>query len=365
MTRLISRPAGALAATLALGVFAAACGGGSGAPGAAAGGDGAEGGGITLATWGGAYTKADVAHFLQPFERESGTTFRTADAPGEFVAKLEAQAKAGNVQWDVLNPDEADAEVLAGNGLLQKLPADVRARIVKAVGAGNVSDYGVSVADYADVIVCNPAAVKRCPRTPAEFWDTEGFPGPRAMYGDGWVENLLFALEADGVPTDQLFPVDVARAYRKLDAIKSHVDVWWTSGDQSQQILRDEEVGMAIMWDGRAYQLEQQGLDVEISHTGATVHREMFVVPKDAPNPKQAFAFLEWYATHPEEGAKWVEEMRYGVANPQALEHLPDDVARTIATHPDNLRQSVRLDVPWMTANRAQLFPRWNSWLGK
>jgi spermidine/putrescine-binding protein len=185
------------------------------------------------------------------------------------------------------------------------------------------------------------------------------------MYGDGWVENMVYALEADAIPPDRLFPLDVARAYRKLDAIKPHIDVWWTTGDQSQQILRDEEVGMAIMWDGRAYQLEQQGLRVQISHAGATVHREMFVVPEQAPNAQRAFAFLEWYATHPEEGAKWVQEMRYGVANPRAFDLLPTDVAQTIATYPDNLKQSVRLDVAWMTANRAQLLPRWSSWLGK
>ncbi len=38
---------------------------------------------------------------------------------------------------------------------------------------------------------------------------------------------------ADGVAPDALYPLDVDRAFRKLEQIKPHIAVWWTSGGQS------------------------------------------------------------------------------------------------------------------------------------
>ena len=35
---------------------------------------------------------------------------------------------------------------------------------------------------------------------------------------------------ADGVPWDKVYPMDIDRAFKSLDRIKPHVDVWWTSG---------------------------------------------------------------------------------------------------------------------------------------
>lgn len=320
---------------------------------------------MTLATWGGEYTKATVTALLDPFSEATGVTTKTEDAPGEFNAKLEAMAKAGNVTWDVIDLGEEDAIAAANEGLLQPLPEDVKQRLIDAVGEDQVTDYGISIAAYASVIVCNPEAVEKCPTTPAEFWDVEGFPGRRTMYGDGWSEGIMYALLADGVPADQLFPLDFDRAFAKLDEIKPDIAVWWTTGDQSQQIFRDEEVAIGILWDGRAYGLPKQGVNVEVSHDGSPITRDLFVVPADAPNPDAAFAFLEWYATNPEAEAKWAELMNYGVASPRAFDFIPEEVASTLATYPANLEVSVPVDVAWVAEHREAGLKRWTDWLGK
>ena len=35
---------------------------------------------------------------------------------------------------------------------------------------------------------------------------------------------------ADGVAPDKLYPLDVDRAFKKLEEIKPNITVWWTSG---------------------------------------------------------------------------------------------------------------------------------------
>lgn len=219
----------------------------------------AQEGPLVIATWGGAYTDALKAAFGDPFSEATGTEIQFVDAPGGYNAMLEAQAAAGNVTWDLIDIGEEDAVALIDQGLLQPLPNDLKAELIEAVGEENVTDYGISFASYGSVIACNSAAADACPTTPAEFWDVENFPGRRTMYGDGWTDALIYALLADGVAKEELYPLDVDRAFAKLDEIKPHINVWWTTGDQSQQIFRDEEVVMGLLWDGRASGLREQG----------------------------------------------------------------------------------------------------------
>ena len=35
------------------------------------------------------------------------------------------------------------------------------------------------------------------------------------------------------VPADKLNPMDIDRAFRKLDQIKPHIKVWWMQGNDS------------------------------------------------------------------------------------------------------------------------------------
>src|SRR3546814_19993340 len=67
--------------------------------------------------------------------------------------------------------------------------------------------------------------------------------------------SLEFALMADGVPADQVYPTlrtprGVDRAFRKLDEIKPNV-VWWSSISQVPDLLGSREVVMSVTSPGR------------------------------------------------------------------------------------------------------------------
>jgi putative spermidine/putrescine transport system substrate-binding protein len=322
-------------------------------------------GNMVLATWGGRYSKAMKDFFLTPFSQESGVTAQTVDAPGGFVPMLQAQAKASNVTWDLVDVGEADSLFLLDNGLVQPLPADVKADLVAAVGAQHVADHGISFAAFGWVIAANRKTAKRIPTTPAEFFDVQNVPGRRTMYGEDQLTAVLYALQADGVARNQLYPPDLDRAYRKLDQIKKSVAVWWRTGDQSQQVFRDQEVDMGLMWDGRAAGVINQGVDLALSFEGTPISRDLLVVPTNAPNAAAAFEFLRWYATHPVEGGKWIREMGYGVANPKAYEHVPQEIAQRSAYYPPNFAKGFLVDTRWQSQRRSELVKRWTQWLSQ
>ena len=116
------------------------------------------------------------------------------------------------------------------------------------------------------------------PQNWADFWDVKRFPGPRCLF-DRSFTCLAFALLADGVPIDKLYPMDVDRAFRKMNEIKPHIKVWWREGAQSQQLIRDGEVVMIGMWSARAIDLIEDKVPLEIVWNGAELYNANLMVP--------------------------------------------------------------------------------------
>lgn len=69
---------------------------------------------------------------------------------------------------------------------------------------------------------------------------------------------LEAALLADGVPMDELYPLDLDRAFAKLDTIKDDI-VWWTKGAEPSQMLSTGEADYALAWSGRIATAKDEG----------------------------------------------------------------------------------------------------------
>src|SRR5437867_2183742 len=199
------------------------------------------------------------------------------------------------------------------------------------------------------------------PKTWADFWDVKKFPGNRSMYNNA-VRAAQFALVADGVPPDKVFPMDVDRAFKKLDQIKPHIKVWWTPGNQSQQLLRDGEVDMMVMWNARASELKQQGHPVELVWNGATITTTMWGIAKNAPNRKPAWELVQ-FAVQARPQADFANRLYYGPTNPDAYKHISGDVARQLPTYPENAKVAIRPDTVWEAEHTAQIQERFTQWL--
>jgi len=106
------------------------------------------------------------------------------------------------------------------------------------------------------------------------------FPGPRALQ-DQAPFNLEFALIADGVPMDDLYPLDVDRAFKKMDEIKDHITVWWKNGAQQIQLLTSAEVIYSSAWNGRVNVAQKKGVPLEIVWQGGCLdqYRKFFSHP--------------------------------------------------------------------------------------
>jgi putative spermidine/putrescine transport system substrate-binding protein len=313
---------------------------------------------IYVNTWGGSWTAAEEAAFFKPFTEQTGIRVRTA-APVSY-AKLKAQVQSGNYEWDITSITQADLLRAEREGLVE--PVDWT--IVKKEKLFPDAVYANGLAYCAlgtNLAYRRDKFPQGGPKSWADFWDVKKFPGNRAMLNNA-VRTVQFALVADGVPVDKVFPLDVDRAFRKLDQIKPHIKVWWTQGNQSQQLLRDGEVDMIVMWNARASELQQQGHPVEVVWPGATITTTMWGVAKGAPNRKPAWEFLQ-FAVQPKPQADFANKLYYGPTNPEAFKYISPEVSRQLPTYPENVKVAIKPDTVAEADQTARIQERFTQWL--
>jgi putative spermidine/putrescine transport system substrate-binding protein len=313
---------------------------------------------VHVNTWGGSWTAAEDAAFFKPFTEATGIRVRTV-APVSY-AKLKAQVQSGNYEWDITAINQAELIRADRAGLVEPVDWSVLKKdrlFPDAVYANGLAYCALGT----NLVYRRDKFPGGGPRTWADFWDVRRFPGNRAMLNHA-ARTLQFALVADGVPPDRVFPIDVDRAFRKLDQIKPHIKVWWTQGNQSQQLLRDGEVDLMVMWNARASELRQQGLPVELVWHGATVTASWWAIARGAPNRKLAWEFLQ-FAVQAKPQADFSTRLYYGPANPEAFQHIPSEVARQLPTHPENAKLAIRSDAVWEAEHTAEIQERFTQWL--
>ncbi len=87
-----------------------------------AGGGSLAGKSLVVASWGGAYTKSQIEAYHKPFEVQTGAKINSVDYNGG-IAEVKAQVESGNVTWDVVDMELADAQRACDEGLLEKVDA--------------------------------------------------------------------------------------------------------------------------------------------------------------------------------------------------------------------------------------------------
>jgi spermidine/putrescine-binding protein len=317
---------------------------------------------VIIAEFGGAYSASIRNTLANPFSAASGCKALVVDTT-DRVQKPLAMIKAHRVQWDIVEAVGVEAAQLQSKGALQPIPKATYNQLKKALNPGTVTPYGVSISSYTYLWACNKDTVKKCPENAAEFFDTQNFPGRRTVNKDDWLDNIVIALEADGVPANKLFPLDVNRALKKWASLKSQIAVYFTSGDQWQQLFRDKEVDMGMGPDGRTWNLVDQGLNLDISYQGVLYQNDYFVVLKHSPNPAGAFAFMSWYATHPSEQANFAAQQLYGMPNPKVYKYVSPKVAKQLVDFPPNKKQTYPIDLKWVNDHGVEAAKAWSNFL--
>jgi putative spermidine/putrescine transport system substrate-binding protein len=318
---------------------------------------------VNFAGYGGEPQKVQAKAFFEPAAKLHGISV-LQDSHGGY-AKIKAQVLSGAPSFDLVALGCAEGARAQKEGLLEPLDysaipnandLDARLRGTHTVGEWT----------FSTVIAWNTQTVKNPPKTWAEFWDVKAFPGKRALSANPR-QMLEIALLADGVPADKLYPVDLDRAFKKLEQIKPHLALWWSSGAQSVQILSDGEIDLEAIWNGRAQAAIDDGAKAAYSYGQGIYDVECFMVPKGAKNKAAAMKVIN-VMLDPKNQATAASMIDYGPVNPKAFETgiIPSDRAKRLPSAPENLKQQALLDPAWYATDDAdKAFARWTTLLQK
>ncbi|MCB1884728.1 MAG: ABC transporter substrate-binding protein [Geminicoccaceae bacterium] len=338
---------------------------------------------LTIVSWGGAYSASQEGAYVKPYMKEHpDIKINMDDQSANGLAGLRAQMQAGNVTWDLVDMLQGNAQLACDEGLLVEFdfdkdfaPAPDGTPASKDFIEGTTGDCFVPQILYATVFAYNEEAFKdNPPRTVADVFDLEKFPGKRGLE-KGPQGNLEWALMADGVPADQVYDKlstdeGVEQAFKKLDTIKDQV-VWWTQGAQPPQLLADKEVTIATGYNGRFFDAEvSEKQPIEVMWDGQYFEVDGWVVPKGGKNEKAVMDFLKW-GTDTQRLADQAKFISYSPARSSSVplvgkhEATGVDMAPYMPTTPANFENPIRKDPDWWADNGDEMRERFNSWLSQ
>ena len=335
---------------------------------------------ITVVSWGGSYARSSVKAYHDRFVEETGIQIKLDEYNGG-LAQVRAQAETGNVTWDVVDMEAGDALLGCDEGLLE--PIDEDSLLPAPDGTPAAEDFldvyhvdcGAKNLIYSTVYAYNDTKFpERKPATMADFFDLEKFPGRRGMRRTPNT-NLEFALVADGVAAGEVYEVlstqeGIARAFRKLDTVKSQV-VWWEAGAQPPQMLADGEVVMSTAFNGRifnAWALEKQPLT--IVWDGQVLATGYQVIVAGTPKLELARQFVA-FSTSTQSLANLTKYISYGPLRHSSLalvdkhEETGIEMEPHLPNAPQNMTSAVLEDPEWWADNQDEMNERFAAWLIK
>ncbi len=314
---------------------------------------------ITVVSWGGSYGKAQDRALFTDASNHSGIAINRES--GASMTKTCLQVQSGSVTWDLVVTGSGGAAAAAADGCLEKI--DYSVVDVSDFYPGLYTDYCVGSDVFATVMAWNTDKYGEpgspgAPSSWADFWDVKKFPGTRAYRANNVDGALEPALMADGVPPEKVYevlatPEGKRRAINKIRELKPHIAVFWGSGAQQAQLMKDAEVDMSTGWNGRFDNAKKDGAKVGYTFNQALLDYDCFAMPKGAPNKEIAMRFLA-EVSKPQYQANLPFYITYGPTNRKAYEmtKAPKELIESLPSHPKNVPLMLPVSLGWYAKHK-------------
>ncbi|MEW9919776.1 extracellular solute-binding protein [Marimonas sp. MJW-29] len=341
---------------------------------------------MTIVSWGGAYSASQQNAYHNPYMEMTGINIINDESSSEAVAKLRAMNEAGNITWDLVDVEAADAIRLCDEGLAMEIdPDEVLADAPDGTKASE--DFGESLVSdcFIPQIVFSTTFGYRTDMVPAgvepptgacDVFDLEKYPGKRSLNRNP-IANMEWALLCDGVAYEDVYDTleteeGQARAFAKLDTIKDQT-IWWTAGAETPQLLADGEIFMGSTYNGRLFSvIAEQGQPVGMAWDWQMFDLDGWIIPAGLPEDRLA-RVMDYvkFATDTQRLADQAKYISYGPARassaPLVGEHatLGIPMAPHMPTDPANAENTFYNNYLWWADYRDDLDAKFQAWLSQ
>jgi len=331
---------------------------------------------LSVATWGGAYGRAQEVALFEPFAKKTGTVIATEIYDGK-LPKLKSLIE-GSTPVDVVDVSAGALSTLCKDGMLETI--DIASLDTNAEGGssaaddfftGAVSDCGVASVAWSTAVAFDRNAFRKGePENISALLDTARFPGKRGLPKNPH-RTIELALLADGVPPESVYSElataeGADRAFAALDKIKNDVFLW-DKAEQPITWLLEDKVAMTAGYSGRIFRAAVGDRNVGVLWDGQIYDVDAWAIPKTSENKEEAMRFIR-FATAPEQLAAQARLTAYGPMRKSALELVGAhpiigvDMQKFLPTTPANFQKALKFDDAWWDQNGAALSQRFAIW---
>jgi len=218
----------------------------------------------------------------------------------EYSANEEMYAKlsAGGTAYDLVQPTDYIVSLMIRQGLLQKLD-HAKLPALKNFDPNYLNfsfdpnnEYTIPYQAGTDAIVVNTDAVSNPPKSWADLWNPD-YAGRMVFLDDSRavIGATLLTLGYDVNTTD---PAQLDEAKAKLAELVPNVKLFDSDSPKTALIAGDVDLGMT--WTGEAFLAQQEKPSIQYVYPteGAILWQDNWAMPKDAPHPDLAYAWLNY-----------------------------------------------------------------------
>ncbi|MGF1608102.1 MAG: PotD/PotF family extracellular solute-binding protein [Kiloniellales bacterium] len=164
------------------------------------------------------------------------------------------------------------------------------------------------------------------------LYDSDRYSGRVAMLADGGTV-IQMALKYMGQSLNSTDPAQIAKAEEMIIRQKPHIKTF--AADNGQDLLLAGEVDVVMEWNGDILQVMEEDDDIAyaVPQEGGLVWQDCLCIPKGAPHPENAHAFIN-FILEAEAGAAIADFIQYASPNKAAKALLPAEYTENPAIFP-------------------------------
>ena len=318
---------------------------------------------VVVRTPGGAFDTVKNETIYEPFRKATGIqVVPVAGTSGKLLAMMQS----GQNELDLIDSGDDLALELGAKGYLMPIdydafkytnPADLNPVVKRKFHVGSFV--------YALAMGYNTKAITPGtePKSWAEFWDIKKYPQRRTLPDIASSSVALeFALLADGVPMDKLYPIDIDRALKSMSRIRSVIPKFWDTGALSSTMIVDNEVSMGAIWSTRASVAADEGAPIALQWNQNALLVQAYGIPKGSKNVENAKKFID-FSLSIESQSRWLGKYKAIPVNTKAYGATAKSLIDPATNVPWTESKGFLYDIQWWADNRKKVSDLWSKWL--
>ena len=289
---------------------------------------------LYIYTWAG-YTDNDL---LTSFRQQTGIEViaDVFDSNEAMLAKVQA---GGGAAYSIIYPSDYMVIKMVERGLLQELDLSRIEGINQlfenyknpAYDPNNLHSIPVSWGTTG--LIYNSRSLGTEPEDWHYLWEHQQKLERQVTLLNDPREVMGATLKMLGYSINSTDPQQIREAYERLVQLKPAIASFTSDAWRSQILTGDLKIAMGYSVDASELMEEDPNLSYLIPRSGASLWTDTLVIPKTAPNPDAAYAWIN-FMLQPSVASEITKRLSFATANKVAFKQLPTDIQDDLTLFP-------------------------------